>query len=202
VAALDNNSYSRAITLLKIVLPLAALAILSTLFLMARSVESTRTIPIARGEIETLAREERITSPSFSAVTDSGAAVSVSAQVAVPSDGGMSARGVQARIELADGENLAVEAADGRFDPARRLGTLSGGVSVVTSNGYTIRTESLLVDAQAMSMTTEGGVAARGPLGRMTAGKMVLRQQTGPDRAAGYELLFQDHVNLVYRIKQ
>ena len=59
--AVADNTYSRVVGWLKILLPLGALALLSTLFLFARGIAPVGEIPYA--ELEEIAREARISDP-------------------------------------------------------------------------------------------------------------------------------------------
>ena len=57
------DRYSRMVTFLKVLLPLAALALLSTLFLISRGINTKATIPFAAHEIEERMRGQQITAP-------------------------------------------------------------------------------------------------------------------------------------------
>ena len=46
------DRYSRMVAIFKVLLPLAALAILSTLFLLSRTIDPTTTIPFADQDFE------------------------------------------------------------------------------------------------------------------------------------------------------
>jgi len=67
MAACDNT-YSRVVAWLRIALPLLALAILSTLFLLARTIDPAQNLPYADIDIDELTREQRIGNPQFAAV--------------------------------------------------------------------------------------------------------------------------------------
>ena len=79
-----DNTYSRLVAWLKILFPLIALAILSTLFLVARTVDPAQDLPYADVDVAELAREQRIGQPNYSGVTADGAAISLSARSALP----------------------------------------------------------------------------------------------------------------------
>ena len=61
------------VRLLRVILPLAALALLSVLFLLARKPDPQAAIPYARGAIEELSRSPGIGTPEFTTVTADGA---------------------------------------------------------------------------------------------------------------------------------
>jgi len=75
-------TYSRVVAWLKVIFPLSALALLSTLFLFARSIDPEQSIPFADVDVKELAREPRITAPEFSGMTADGAAITISAATA------------------------------------------------------------------------------------------------------------------------
>jgi lipopolysaccharide export system protein LptC len=200
-----DNSYSRMVAWLKIILPLAALAILSTLFLASRSIDSARSIPFADGTIKELAREQRIGKPSFSGVTDNGTAVTIAADSARPlADGqqGFSAVGLRATLASNAGYTVEVMAKTGQFNSETRMADLGGGVRLDTSSGYRIETASLTASLENALVQTGGAITADGPLGHISAGKMVLRQQSDGDAAATYELVFKNGVKLLYLPQQ
>ena len=78
------DRYSRMVALLKVLLPLAALALLSTLFLISRGVNIEATIPFADHEIEERMRGQQITAPFFSGTTAQGDEITVTASIARP----------------------------------------------------------------------------------------------------------------------
>nr|WP_232014486.1 hypothetical protein [Cereibacter sphaeroides] len=79
-----DNLHSRLVSWLKVVLPLAALAILSTLFLVARTINPDDAIPYADVDVADRVREPRITAPTWAGITSDGAALSVEAAAARP----------------------------------------------------------------------------------------------------------------------
>ncbi|KKK72711.1 hypothetical protein LCGC14_2901140, partial [marine sediment metagenome] len=79
-----DNSYSRLVAWLKVALPLLALAILSTVFLVAERRGTRNEIPYSRGEIDEILREQRIRNPNYAGVTKDGSAVAFSADSARP----------------------------------------------------------------------------------------------------------------------
>ncbi|MGC9368563.1 MAG: LPS export ABC transporter periplasmic protein LptC [Paracoccaceae bacterium] len=194
-----DNAYSRFITLAKIVLPLAALALLSTLFLMSRNIDPTESIPYATVDVEELVREPRVTAPNYSGVTSDGTAISVQAETARPDPEGAdraSADRLTARLDFADGSSADIASAEGLVDTAAGLAYLQGGVVIDTSTGYHITTEALTTALEYTSVVTESTVEATGPPGRLTAGRMEMDED--PDAPGQYLLVFKDGVKLVY----
>lgn len=194
---------SRLVAWLKILLPLAALGILSTLFLFSRTIDPTRAIPYAKVDVKKLAREPQITAPNYAGVTADGTAISVTAAKAKPGTGGTqgaSASDVTATLEGTDGKITTADAAEGTIDPAGGVMTLIGGVTINTPAGYNIDTEALTLLLNRTHLQSAGAVTAEGPLGRIEAGSMVLDRAGGPaDKKAPYVLVFNGGVKLVYQ---
>ncbi|MFV2054332.1 LPS export ABC transporter periplasmic protein LptC [Aliiroseovarius sp. YM-037] len=194
-----DNSYSRFIAWAKIILPLLALALLSTLFLFSRNMNTGQTIPYADVDIEELAREPRITEPHYSGVTDDGAALSVFATTARPdpSDSKMIlADALKAVVDTPSGLTIDIESETGTLDGTAETTTLEGSVKVRMSTGYDIQTEQLRTALTGHLLETEGEVAATGPLGTLNAGQVILERAEGDDNA--YVLVFKRGVKLVY----
>ena len=185
---------------LKIILPLSALAILSTLFLMSRSVDPTLSIEFSDTDFSDLANGPRIGLPAFSGVTDSGAAIRISAKVALPlanNPDGFLVRGVNATFESPDGQVVDIIAGSGTLNSAKQTARLDGGVKLATSLGYTIDTDTIKADFAASGIETTGPIIASGPLGTISAGLMILQLENTAN-ADTFELVFRDGVKLVY----
>lgn len=195
-----DNAYSRFIAAAKIVLPLAALALLSTLFLFSRNTDPNRAIPYAQVDVEKLAREQRISAPHYTGVTGDGTAISLAAEQATPRDGApdeATATGLLARLDFEGGTHADIIAAEGRIDAGENLATLGGGVTIDTSTGYHVETERLRTALDRTSVITETPVSAIAPMGELTAGRMELTDGDGEN--GGYVLVFKDGVKLIYQ---
>jgi lipopolysaccharide export system protein LptC len=68
-----HNRYSRLVGGLKVVLPIAALGLLSTLFLLSDPPDPDRALPYAEVDVAQLARELRLTQPRLAGVLPTGA---------------------------------------------------------------------------------------------------------------------------------
>lgn len=201
MVATYDNSYSRLVAFLKIVLPLIALAILSTLFLISNTIDPSEKIPFADIDVEELAREQKIGGPSYSGVSKNGAAYTVVAESATPNfgeDKGMTAHDIRAMIETKGGMTIDFTAPDGKFVEKTDQAIMTGGVRIVTSTGYDITSEVVHSKLDMSELETNSTVKASGPFGNFTAGKMVITQQTGQGGERDYLLVFTEGVNLVY----
>ncbi|NBZ87345.1 hypothetical protein [Stagnihabitans tardus] len=197
LARLDNF-HSRLVLWLKIVLPLVALALLATLFLLGRKVQPEDAIPYATVDVEDRLREPRLTQPEYAGMTNDGAALTIKAAEARPGVAGSTdagqAKALSALLEMPQGGTAAMMAGAGRLDAEGDRVVLTDGVSLTTSTGYRLTMPGVTVGLTQTDVTSQGAVLASGPLGRIEAGGMHL----GQDAAGGYILDFTQGVRLIY----
>lgn len=200
--AQPGDFYSRLVYWLKIVLPLMALAVLSTLFLASRRIDSDDAIPYADVDVEKLAREPRLSSPEYSGVTSDGAAIWVTAEAARPDPEDsrrVTATGIALVIDAPDGGRSSITAPEGLIDSGAQSLTLSGGVQIENSLGYRLSTGPLWAAMNRTEVLAEGPVQAQAPYGHLSAGGMELRSTPGD--AAAHVLVFIGRVKLIYEPK-
>ncbi len=194
-------THSRVVAFLKVVLPLSALALLSTLFLFARNVDPTANIPFAQIDLEERARDQQITAPYIAGKNNRGDLVALTASTAKP-DPENAARifvnKLDARIDLVGGQQVTFSSEEGLVDNAQQQASLMGGVLILTSTGYSVRTKSLTTSLSELRAEAENKIEATGPPGDFTAGAM----QLGPDPMSDEpHLFFTNGVKLVYTPK-
>ncbi|MEE9427657.1 MAG: LPS export ABC transporter periplasmic protein LptC [Paracoccaceae bacterium] len=130
-----------------------------------------------------------------------GSAITLSAEQAIPIIGsgtGLRASGLRGVFQTPDGGKVDITATTGILDNTERTASLSGGVSLITSNGYTITTDAIIANLETAAISTDGSILANGPLGHVSAGKLILQQKTIPDTENTYELVFTEGVKLIY----
>jgi lipopolysaccharide export system protein LptC len=192
------DAHTRVVTWLKIALPLAALAILSTLFLLADKIDPEDALPYAEVDVEDLAREPRMTLPSYAGTTSDGAALSLTAEAAMPGSADKPAEALKVRLELVtpDGATTQLHAASAVMDPGGRMIVLSGGVTLTTSHGYVLETKEIHANLDRSGLEAPSGVTATTPSGKLTSNSMTLSQDNQtPDT---YLMVFKGDVRLVY----
>ena len=192
-----SNRYSQVVSYVKIVLPIVAIGILSSLFLISRTPDPERAIPFAEVDVEELAREQRLTNPSYAGTTNAGREVLVGANSAVPVDGQLDLIAVDqldARIELGDQRFIEISSQQGMVDLTENTADLSSNVDVVESNGFTLDTENLLVNFRDFAMSSPTDVVVEGPGFHLEAGSMNL---SGPEGAQ--VLIFNGGVTVLYQ---
>lgn len=194
-----DNVHSRLVAWLKVLLPLTALGLLSTLFLLSNRIDPDAAIPFAEVDVQQMAREPRLTKPEFSAMTKDGAAISLRAAEARPDTGGAagaSAVNLVGRLDMPDGSRADLSANQAQINPETGKIELSAGVAVTTSQGYVLATDLLQADTNETRLIAPGAVAGVAPMGKLNAGAMEL-SMTGPDHTQ--LLVFKDGVKLIYR---
>ncbi|WP_068116090.1 LPS export ABC transporter periplasmic protein LptC [Tropicimonas marinistellae] len=197
--AARDNLHSHVVAWLKVILPLAALALLSTLFLVARTGDPDATLPFSEKDLEEMASEQRVEGPEFAGLTEDGRAINLSAETATPRDSKASvvdAVQVRGRFETGDDGTITMRADAGTVYSDESQAHLHGNVRVATSTGFTIDTEQLRAALDRTDMEAPGVVTAEGPLGRIDAGRMEVTQE-GSDRG-DVRVVFKDGVKLIY----
>ena len=197
MAAADNR-YSRLVQLGRVVLPLAALGLFSTLFLFARDIDPTRAVSLAEVDVEQLAREARVGRPVYAGVTADGTAVLLRAERARPEAGDparMTAEAVEGTFESPSGTVARVAAAGALFDSPAQRAELDREVRVQTADGWQLRSDRLEIDLPAGLLVSPGPVVADGPLGRLQAGAMRIDRS---GRAGRETVDFAGGVRLLY----
>lgn len=193
------DRHTRIVGWLKVALPLAALAILSTLFLVARRIDPEDALPYAEVDVEDLAREPRMTAPTYAGTTSDGAALTLTADEARPAAEGTPAQAAKLRLDLTtpDGARTELVAAMAALDDATREIVLSGGVTITTTAGYRLETAEMSARLDRTGLESRSPVTATGPLGDIRADRMALSQD---NRTTGaYVLVFNGDVRLLYR---
>ncbi len=193
-----DKGWSRIVFWLKITLPLAALALLSTLFLLSRSVDPRSGIPFTQVEIAERISGQQMTALIYSGVSAEGHQVGLTADSARPdpvTSSRMLTQNPVAVVNLTDGSQVTVQAADGTVDEAADLLTLTGAARLTSSLGYVVDSAALTAAMTRLAINSPGPITGSGPPGRFSAGTMALDSDPVTGQAT---LLFTGGVHLVY----
>lgn len=200
--AFGDHAYTRMVKGLKVFLPLVALVLLSTMFMISRKIDPTEATALGNREFRSRIDRSVLSSPKYNGNTKSGKPVTVTAQSARPDpdiEGKTYGTVVDAVFDLSSGEIMNVTADTGVVDEKQDLAVLSGNVHIVTSDGYDMRTSQLTSLLSKIEGESAGHVEGFGPPGTLEAGKMYVRT----DEASGkIVLLFTQDVHLVYTKKE
>ncbi len=194
-----RDLHSRMVGWLKVALPLAALAILSTLFLLSDRIDPTDAIPYAKVDVEDLANDPRMSSPAYAGTTEDGAGITLSAASARPAAGDRdaSAERVAALMETPDGQKIAIAAAAAALDQAAGQLNLTGEVTLETETGYRLETEGLAARLDRTNVSSTAPVTVTAPMGDIRADGFTLTQD--PADPGAYLLVFKGSVRLLYQ---
>lgn len=188
-----------AVRVAKIVLPLIALGILTTLVLLSRSAPQGEPLRFVDEDIRDLASTEQLGRPRYAAVTEDGTEVSIEARrfVALP-DRARVTRGdaLTATLETADGTLYDIRADEGQIDERSGLSVLRQNVRIDATGGYTFRTEALRIRTDRTYMESLAPVAADGPEGHLEADRMEVF--TTPGQEVRTRAVFTGNVRVVY----
>lgn len=194
-----DDGYSRLISWLKILFPVAALGLLSTVFLLSESNEASLEIPFSNIEVNDEGLVERIVEPSFAGATERGDLISFVAESARPEGEGMgriAATDFRGRLDLNDGSNVTFRSDQALVDQPGGTARLEGNAVIVSSIGYTAETQALTAYLDNTRLESDSQIIGKGPLGQFTAGRMIMTQSK---EGSDLQLLFTDGVKLIYR---
>jgi lipopolysaccharide export system protein LptC len=193
----SDNLHSQLVGWAKIILPLCALGLLSTLFLFARDAKTTDDAALAQA-VE-IAREQKVTAPEFAGVTEKGDIIVIAAKSAKPDvtrPDTLQIDDIRMRLDATDGSFVEVTAVEGEVDGRARIASFLGLARLQTSNGYDMETNGLVAELQTGIVTSNGLLEIHAPFGELTAGKVTF--QAG-SQEAGQQMLFTNGVRLLYK---
>ncbi|MDU8910182.1 LPS export ABC transporter periplasmic protein LptC [Aestuariicoccus sp. MJ-SS9] len=193
--ARSYSTYSRLIAWLKVLLPLVALVLLSTIFLISNRSEPGGNVPLGR-ESDGGPLREGVRAPYFAGTTERGDAITMTAQAAYPDDGDvLRAENIAASLRLSDGSLITLNSVGAEMRDQNRLVDLTGGVEIDSSTGYHVTTDRLRTALDKVSAESVGPISGSGPAGEFTAGRMTI---TSDPEDGSVQLLFTDGVKLIY----
>ncbi|AUJ65234.1 hypothetical protein B9057_13505 [Aestuarium zhoushanense] len=193
---MQNDAYSQFVSWAKVVLPLSAIVLLSTLFLIARNVGDTSQIPYA--DIEEIARQPRLSAPKMVGMSETGGTYTIEADVArqdPDTDNGLIAEAIVVNMTTIDGIQTTVSAGIGKLDSNAKVVTLDNLARVTTSDGYLMETRGLVTSLTDGSLETTDPLEVRAPYGSLTAGRLTIT----PDSDEPQLIVFNNGVRLIYQ---
>jgi lipopolysaccharide export system protein LptC len=194
-----DNRYSRFVAWVKVALPLAALALLSTLFLFPGGQGRDVLEGLGDEDLRALMQKRLLRAPTYTSVTEDGGALTVTAERATPRETEpdlFDVTDLAVALDAADGSRATLAAAGGVVDRRTQEGTFTGSVRVVTSDGWVLRTERLEASLDGSRAVSPLPVRIEGPGLTLRAGTMrATTPQGGPP--AG-RVTFTGGVRLVY----
>ncbi len=192
-----SNRYSTTVAWVKVTLPLIALALLSTLFLFSRTPDPEAALPFVDVDVEQLVREQRLSRPRFAGTLDDGREVTLVADTAAAATDDPNTilmTTIDSTVILSDVDDMTLTAQAGDLNLATQVVDLIGSVVAVTTMGYRLSTERLLVTMGTLRLTSPGAIHLTGDGIDLRAGAM---DMTGPEGATF--LSFTGGVRLLYQ---
>ena len=192
-----DNTYSRFVGWAKVILPLMALGLLSTLFLFARGTTDPGEIPFAK--INDLAREQRINAPEFSGVANDGSIIEVTARSAQPHQGrldSLSFSEPRLTLDALDGTSLTIVAGEGVLDGESNSAEMTGLVRVETTSGYLMETAGLTANLSSGEIRSDGNLKILAPFGELEAGGVEILVTSSEE---GQQMHFTNGVRMLYQ---
>lgn len=188
---------------LRVAVPLGALVLLSTVFLVSRSIDPERAVDMADIDVAELTREPRIGAARFAGVTQDNTALVIAAR-SVRSAGDVQQDGPihltldapVGELHFSTGRIAGFQAEEGLLDQDSDELRLTGNVVLTTSDGYVARMPELVSAMQRTHVVGTGGVTGRAPAGEIEADSVELTAKTDADD--GYLLAFKGNVRLIY----
>ncbi|WP_293577483.1 LPS export ABC transporter periplasmic protein LptC [Phaeobacter sp.] len=195
------DGYSRLVAYLKVLLPLMALALMSTVFLLSRGVETEAVIPFAEQDLADRTQGQQITAPFFSGTTAQGDEIMLSAQSALPGNADTPATAIdlQAEIRVESGGSFSLRSDTGRLRPDRQIASFTGNVALSTADGLQVVTDHLNAALDGIQVDSPGPVEATGVFGSLQAGAMRIDTKTEGGPA---HMVFNKGVKLIYDPQQ
>lgn len=190
----------RVTTVLKMVLPLSALVMLSLVFLLARSIDPSRALPLASIDVEDLARDPRVSGATYAGETRDGTALTVSAEVVradLDAIMRLDAEDITADIVSPAGQRVRFSAGSGWIDRELGLLGLTGGVRIEAEPGYRLEAAEVLASLDETRAVASGGVTGDAPAGSLRAERATLSPSSFDPRS--HVLVFTGDVRLLYR---
>jgi len=182
--AFGDHAYTRIVRGLKVGLPLV--------------IDPTAAEALSDQAFRDRIDSQQLSRPKYAGNTNSGKALTVTAQSARPDpdvEGKTYGQEVNAVIQLDNGEAMTVTSNTGIMNEGDDLAILSGNVHIVTTDGYDMRTSQLTSRISKIQGESAGPVTGFGPPGTLTAGKMAYKTRKSSGKVL---LVFTDGVHLVY----
>jgi lipopolysaccharide export system protein LptC len=161
---------------LKILLPAGVGVLLAYMFLSPLSREKEISFLLDKNKVDVARERLKVQSAQYRGVDNRGRPFTIDAARAVQarsSDPVVEISGMAARIELEDGP-ASLRAERGRYNLETQKVEVIGPIRVEAADGYRLDTRDVTVDLHSRTLTSDGGVEGRMPLGRFSGGSLTV----------------------------
>jgi lipopolysaccharide export system protein LptC len=178
---LGARRYSVFVKFMKSALPLAALGLGILVLIYVLQPRDVGRLAMTFERLGRIQGDLAMVKPRLSGTSDDGLPFVVSAATATQEGRGsdlVRLEDIVADFNLKDGTALHLVAANGIVNTKSHVLQLSGGIHLVSQDGYDARTPSAVADLKEGTVHGENGIAAQGNLGRITARRFALNRST------------------------
>jgi lipopolysaccharide export system protein LptC len=191
---------TRIVRWLRVLLPLVALTMLSTMFLLSRQSDTESSIPYAEVDAKAAAQDGRIVGPEYMGVTNDGVEMSLRAASATPDNGADGGDATDLRLDWKRPDGVTADVVAPKGGTRDGVVSLDGGVVMTTSTGWQVRTQILQAQTDQSVITADQGIEADAPFGQLRADQMRLAPDEDSDAAQKPAILnFSGGVRLIYQ---
>ena len=191
-----GDSYSAFVVWVKTLLPIVALGMLSTIFLFSGKVDVTQSLPYAKFNIAEIIREQRITKPYFSGVSNNNTEIILSAAYAssdIKNVDILNITELSIVLKSPNAKTIRITAGLGTLNSASQKAVISNDVHLTAIPGFWLKTNNLTVDLKKGVATANNVFQSRTGFGTINAGKLVV-QMIADDQ----QIIFTNGVRLIY----
>jgi lipopolysaccharide export system protein LptC len=168
--------YSRFVSVMKIALPLGALALFATVLIYSGVFDTRDRLDITFREIATLNNDLRMVSPRVTGLDKSGRPYVLTADTATQATGKpnfVELENLQADLKLEDESDwVTLSSSSGLLDTENQTLDLKQKVDVYASSGYEFHGSSAVIDFRNGTFSSTDPVDGQGPLGTLRADSM------------------------------
>ena len=182
---------------MKIILPLVAIGVLSTLFLFAGRPDPEDALIVSDIDVAELADEQRLGRPRFAGLLEGGQSLRFTAERAAPladSTDLFAAEDVAVRVTLSLGLEALVDAQNALVDMNAQTAELSGGVVIRRTDGLRLQTQAMTLGLASLSAES-GAVEVIGPGLTLDAAAMRVIGDAQFDFTGGVRVVYTPQLN-------
>jgi lipopolysaccharide export system protein LptC len=196
---LSARRYSVFVKFMKGALPVAAIALGVAVLIYALQPRDAGRMAMTFERLGRVEGDLAMIKPRLSGTDDDGLPFLVTASSAIQEGRGsdrVRLQDVVAELSLKDGTVLHVTAAGGVVDTKTHLLEVSGGMRLVSKDGYDARTQSAVADLKSGTVHGESGIEAEGNFGRITAERFALNRDSRQLRFSGKVQMLLNSANV------
>lgn len=178
-----DQSHSNRVTRLRLLLPLAAVAIIAVLMIWPKieaEISERRLAPskLDKAALQQAATQNRLLSANFSSVDSKGRPFTITSEEAVQqtdNPDNVQLKSPKGTVQLDETDTLEAKSVSGLYAQGEQHLTLNENVVITRSDGTTLKTQKLFVNLKTNESSTDVPVVIDGPQGHLTAAGMVVK---------------------------